>query len=80
MLRYIGDYRRFVLWNTTKFERFVLDSILHNSTKAIVKATLEVAGTANTKPLSRKAARLPQNNVDVEPSSSMDDSPMIDQS
>ena len=63
-----------------KFERFVLDSILHNSTKAIIKAILEVVVTANMKPLSRKGEWLPENNVDIEAPGSMDDSPVIDQS
>ena len=55
----------------------VVDVILHYSTKAIVKPTLEEAVTANTSSLSIKTARPPEGNVDVEPSSSMDDSSMI---
>ena len=37
-----------------KFYRVVVDSVLHNSTKAIVKATFEETGTANANPLSKK--------------------------
>ena len=50
---------------------------MHNSTKAIVKKTLEEAVPADTSLLSRKTARSPEGNVDVEPPSSMDDSSMI---
>ena len=39
--------------------------------------TLEEAVTADTSLLSRKTARSPEGNVDVEPPSSMDDSSMI---
>lgn len=39
-----------------KFYRVVLDSIPHNSTEAIIKATLEETGMANMNPLSRKTA------------------------
>ena len=56
-----------------KFCRVILDSIPHNSTEAIVKATLEEAGMANTNSLSRKNARSRKGNVDVEPPSSIDD-------
>ena len=55
----------------------VVDSIPHNSTKAIVKKTLEEAVAADTSLMSRKTVRLPEGNVDVEPPSSMDDSSMI---
>ena len=60
-----------------KFNRVVVDSIPHNSTKAIVKKTLEEAAAVDTSLLSRKTARSPEGNVDVEPPSSMDDSSMI---
>ena len=60
-----------------KFSRVVVDSTPHNFTGAIVKTTLEEAVAANTRSLSRKTARLPEDNVDVEPPSSMDDSSMI---
>ena len=55
----------------------VVDSIPHNSTKAIVKATLEEAVSADTRSLSGKTAQPPEGNVDVEPPSSIDDSSMI---
>ena len=61
----------------TKFYRVVVHSILHNSTRAIIKATLEEAVTADTTFLSRKIARSLEGNVDVEPSSTKDDSSMI---
>ena len=60
-----------------KFYMVVVDIITHYSTKAIVKLTLEEVVTANTSSLSIKVARPPEGNVDVEPSSSMDDSSMI---
>ena len=60
-----------------KFSRVVVDPILHNPTKAIVKTTLEEAVAADTSSMSRKIARSPEGNVDVEPPSSMDDSTMI---
>ena len=60
-----------------KFSRVVVDSIPHNSTEEIVKKTLEEAVAADKSLLSRKIARLPEGNVDVEPPSSMDDSSMI---
>ena len=60
-----------------KFSSFVIDSIPHNSTEAIVKTTLEEAVAADTSSLSRKTARSLEGNVDVEPPSSMDDSSMI---
>ena len=59
------------------FRRVVVDSIPHNSTKAIVKVTLEEAVAEDTRSLSGKTARSPEGNVDVEPPSSMDDSSMI---
>ena len=49
----------------------------HYSTEAIVKPTLEEGVTADTSSLSRKTARSPEGNVDVESPSSMDDSSMI---
>ena len=76
-LRYIIDCQRFLHRNSTKFSRVVVDSIPHNSTEAIVKAMLEQAVAADTRSLSRKTARSPEGNVDVEPSGSMDDSSMI---
>ena len=63
-------------WNTTKFYRVVVDSIPHNSTEAIVKTTLEEAVVADTSSLSKKTARSPEGNVDVEPPNSIDDSSM----
>ena len=60
-----------------KFSRVVVDSIPHNSTKAIVKAILEEVVVADTSSLSRKTERSLEGNVDVEPPSSMDDSSMI---
>ena len=71
------DCQRFLHRNSTKFSRVVVDSIPHNFTKAIVKKTLEEAVAADTSLLSRKTARSPEGNVDVEPPSSMDDSSMI---
>ena len=50
---------------------------MHNSTKAIIKVTLEEAVAADTGLLSKKTARSPEGNVDVEPPSSIDDSSMI---
>ena len=76
-LRYIEDCRRFLHRNSTEFFRFVVDSILHYSTEAIVKPTLGEAVMADTSSLSRKTARSPEGNVDVEPPSSMDDSSKI---
>ena len=61
----------------TKFYSLFVDSIPHNSTKAIVKAILEEVVVADTSSLSRKTARSLGGNVDVEPPSSMDDSSMI---
>ena len=55
----------------------VVDVIPHYSTEAIVKPTLDEAVPADTSSLSLKTARPPEGNVDVEPSSSMDDSSMI---
>ena len=60
-----------------KFSRVVVDSIPHNSTEAIVKTTLEKAVAADTSSMSRKTARSPEGNVDVEPSSNMGDPSMI---
>ena len=59
------------------FCRVVVDLIPHNSTEVIVQATLEEAVAADTSLLSRKTARSPEGNVDIEPPSSMDDSSMI---
>ena len=50
---------------------------MHNSTEAIVKTTLKEAVAADTSSLSRKTARSPEDNVDVEPPGSLDDSSMI---
>ena len=55
----------------------VVDVIPHYSTKAIVKPTLEEVVMANTSSLSRKTTQSLKGNVDVEPSSSRDDSSMI---
>ena len=55
----------------------IVDVFPHYSTEAIVKPMLEEVVTANTSSLSIKIARPPEGNVDVEPSSSMDDSSMI---
>ena len=55
----------------------VVDVISHYPTKGIIKPVLEEVVTANTSSLSIKTARRPEGNVDVEPSSSMDDSSMI---
>ena len=55
----------------------VVDVIPHYSAEAIMKPTLEKVVTANTSSLSIKTAQPPEGNVDVEPSSSMDDSSMI---
>ena len=60
-----------------KFCMAVVDVIPHYSTEAIVKPTLEEAVTADTNLLSRKIARSPEGNVDVEPPGSLDDSSMI---
>ena len=60
-----------------KFSRVVVDSILHNSTEAIVKTTLEEEMAADTSSLSRKTTRMPEGNVDVEPPSCKDDFSMI---
>ena len=76
-LRYIVDCQRFLHRNSTKFSRVVVDSISHNSTKAIVKEILEEVVVADTSSLSRKKARSLEGNVDVEPRSSIDDSSMI---
>jgi hypothetical protein len=76
-LRYIVDCQRSLHRNSTKFSRVVVDSIPHNSTKEIIKKTLEEAMAADTSLLSRKTARSPEGNVDVEPLSSVDDSCMI---
>ena len=71
------DCQRFLHRNSTKFSRVVVDSIPHNSTKAIVKAILEEVVVADTSSLSRKIARLLEGNVDVEPPSFIDDSSVI---
>ena len=60
-----------------KFSRVVIDSIPHNSTKAIIKAILKEVVVADTSSLSRKTSRSLEGNVDVEPPSFMDDSSMI---
>ena len=61
----------------TKIFRVVVHSIPHNSTKAIIKATLEGEVAADTGLLSRKTAWSPEGNIDVEPPSSIEDSSMI---
>ena len=71
------DCQRFLHQNSTKFSRVVVDSIPHNSTEEIVKTTLEEAVAADTTSLSRKTARPPEGNVDVDPPSYKDDSSMI---
>ena len=72
------DCQRFLHRNSTKFSRVVIDSIPHNSTKAIVKAILEEVVAADTSLLSKKkTARSLEGNVDVEPPSSIDDSSVI---
>ena len=76
-LWYIVDCQRFLHRNSTKVSRVVVDSIPHNSTKAIVKKTLEEAAAVDTSLLSRKTARSPEGNVDVEPPGSLDNSSMI---
>ena len=68
------DSQRFLHRNSTKLSRIVVDSIPHNSTKAIVKAILEEVVAADTSSLSKKTARSLEGNVDVEPLSSIDDS------
>ena len=55
----------------------VVDVIPHYSTEEIIKPTLEEVVMANTSSLSIKTTWPPEGNVDVEPSSSMDDSSMI---
>ena len=60
-----------------KFYRVAIYSILHYSTEAIVKPTLEEAVTVDTSSLSIKTARPPEGNVDVEPPGSLQDSSMI---
>ena len=76
-LRYIGDRRRLLHQNVTKFYSVVVDSIPHTSTKGIVKAMHEEVVVADTSSLFEKTAQSPEGNVDVEPPSSMDDSSMI---
>src|SRR4051812_46115437 len=76
-LRYLIDRQRFLHRNTTKFCMVVVDLILHNSTKAIVKAMLEEVVAADTSLLCRKIARSHGDNVDVEPPGSMDHFSMI---
>ena len=71
------DCQRFLHRNSTKFSRVVVDSIPHNSTKAIVKAILEEVVAADTSSLSKKTARLLECNVDIERPSSIDDSSVI---
>ena len=71
------DCQRFLHRNSTKFFRVVVDSIPHNSTKAIIKAILEEVVAADMRSLSRKTARSLEGNVDVEPPSSIDDSSVI---
>ena len=75
-LRYIGDRWRLLHRNAAKFYSVVVDSIPHNYTKGIIEAMLEEVAV-DTSSMSRKTARSPEGNVDVEPPSSMDDSSMI---
>ena len=65
------DCHRFLHQNSTKFSRVVIDSIPHNSTKAILKAILEEVVAADTSLLSKKIARPPESNVDIEPPGSL---------
>ena len=76
-LQYIVDCQRFLHRNSTKFSVVVVDVIPHYFTEAIVKPMLEEAVTADTSSLFGKTAWSPEDNVDVEPPSSMDDSSMI---
>ena len=71
------DCQRFLHRNSTKFSRVVINSSLHNFTKAIVKAILEEVVAADTSSLSKKIARSLEGNVDVEPLSSINDSSVI---
>ena len=71
------DCQIFLHRNSTKFSRVDIDSIPHNSTKAIVKAILEEVVVADTSSLSKKTAWSLEGNVDVEPTSSIDDSSVI---
>ena len=45
----------------------IVDSNEHNSTKEIIKTTLEEAVAADLSSLSGKTAQSPEGNVDVEP-------------
>ena len=56
-----------------KFSRVVIDSIPHNSTKAIHEEVV----AADTSSLSKKTVRSLEGNVDVEPPSSIGDSFVI---
>ena len=76
-LRYIGDRRRLLRRNATKFYSVFVDSIPPNSTEGIVKAMLEGVVVGDTSSLVGDTTRSPEGNVDVEPPSSMDDSSMI---
>ena len=60
-----------------KFSVAVVDVIPHYSTEAIIKPILEEAVMADTSSLSRKIARSPEGNVDVEPPGSLHDSSVI---
>ena len=71
------DCQRFLHRNSTKFSRVVVDLFPQNSTKAVVKKTLEEAVAADTSLLSIRTARSPEGNVDFEPPGSLDDSSMI---
>ena len=55
----------------------VVDLILHNSSERIVKAMLEEVVAADASLLSRKTLRSHEDNVDVEPPGSMNDSSII---
>lgn len=63
--------------NSTKFCMAIVDLIPHNSTEGIVKAMLKEVVAADTSSLSRKTARSPGGNVDIEAPSSEDNSSMI---
>ena len=54
-----------------------VDLIPHNYTKGIIKAMLEDVVAVDTSSMSRKTARWPEGNVNVEPPSSGDNSSMI---
>ena len=71
------DCQRFLHRNSTKFSRVFVDSIPHNTTKAIVKVILEEVVVVDMSLLSKKTAQSLEGNVDVEPPSSIDDFSVI---